>query len=181
MIPLQYEYLHTNNLPDDREELRVPEEEYDAVWDMLLPGDMDLNQFSKSDPWIDLSAYTDHETAGQDATKRDSCDVKPIEETATGKKPRSGSDHTLMRPFPFTALAEIKSYQGPPVILNGPELTSMVMKHKNNLFEIWKEVTPFLEKLTEQLYNKHSRHPVSCACNSSARSDFTTDLCPRLP
>ena len=98
----QYEYLHTDKVPDGIEELEVPEWESDTVRDMLLPNDLDLSQFSKSNLWFDLSAYADGETEGEpDATGNDSSNAESTEEEAAGKKYLVPLRHILMR-FPFS-------------------------------------------------------------------------------
>lgn len=55
---LQYEWLHTNNIPEDASEPDIPDEDWDTIWDNnILPPSLDLKQFSKSDIWFDISAY----------------------------------------------------------------------------------------------------------------------------
>ena len=100
----QYEYLHTDKVPDGIEELEVPEWESDTVRDMLLPNDLDLSQFSKSNLWFDLSAYADGETEGEpDATGNDSSNAESTEEEAAGKKDLVPPRHILIV-FPFHSL-----------------------------------------------------------------------------
>ena len=48
----------------------------------------------------------------------------------------------------------------------------MATEHKDNLSEIWSEVAAFITKLTEQLSNKRSRHPVPGRRNSGAPMAF---------